>query len=282
MMIFTPSRVTSRVASEAAAVGSTASPVTKTSFLPITPPKRSLMRSRMISNPSRWRLPSRGEVAGQRLQHPDLVLSAELLPLDGADAERHRDEAQQQHHPLHVSHADSPLVDREMLRLERASGAATRLTGTGTDSNRSVPSPPAPCTLSPPARWAPVDSSWFSTSPWPPGFSTRRCSIPPSTAASSPSSTRCTAPLTAADVRNLTAPITGSGRSRSWVEHSPGPTLSSHARVQAAMANRIRAVAGKELHRHCPELGLVEASQERIHARRRWRSGSRPGTHRTQ
>ena len=58
VMIFTPSRVTSRVASEAAAVGSTASPVTKTSFLPITPPKRSLMRSRMISNPSRWRLPS--------------------------------------------------------------------------------------------------------------------------------------------------------------------------------------------------------------------------------
>ena len=49
VMIFTPSRVASRVASEAAAVGSTASPVTNTSFLPITPPKRSLMRSRMIS-----------------------------------------------------------------------------------------------------------------------------------------------------------------------------------------------------------------------------------------
>ena len=36
-------------ASEAAPVGSTASPVTRTSFLPITPPKRLLMRSRMIS-----------------------------------------------------------------------------------------------------------------------------------------------------------------------------------------------------------------------------------------
>ena len=49
VMIFTPSRVASRVASEAAAVGSTASPTAKTSFLPITPPKRVLMRSRMIS-----------------------------------------------------------------------------------------------------------------------------------------------------------------------------------------------------------------------------------------
>ena len=48
-MILTPSRVASRVASEAAAVGSTASPTAKTSFLPITPPKRVLMRSRMIS-----------------------------------------------------------------------------------------------------------------------------------------------------------------------------------------------------------------------------------------
>ena len=49
VMILTPSRVASRVASEVAAVGSTASPVAKTSFLPITPPKRALMRSRMIS-----------------------------------------------------------------------------------------------------------------------------------------------------------------------------------------------------------------------------------------
>ena len=49
MMIFTPSRVASRVASEAATVGSTASPVTKTSFFPMTPPNFSLMRSRMIS-----------------------------------------------------------------------------------------------------------------------------------------------------------------------------------------------------------------------------------------
>ena len=49
VMILTPSRVASRVASEAAAVGSTASPTAKTSFLPITPPKRALMRSRMIS-----------------------------------------------------------------------------------------------------------------------------------------------------------------------------------------------------------------------------------------
>ena len=53
MRIFTPSRVISRVASLAAAVGSTASPLTSTSFLPMTPPKRSLMRSRMISYPSR-------------------------------------------------------------------------------------------------------------------------------------------------------------------------------------------------------------------------------------
>ena len=49
VMIFTPSRVASRVASEAAAVGSAASPTARTSFLPITPPKRLLMRSRMIS-----------------------------------------------------------------------------------------------------------------------------------------------------------------------------------------------------------------------------------------
>jgi hypothetical protein len=49
VMILTPSRVASRVASEAAAVGSTASPLTSTSFLPITPPNWLLMRSRMIS-----------------------------------------------------------------------------------------------------------------------------------------------------------------------------------------------------------------------------------------
>jgi hypothetical protein len=49
LMIFTPSRVARRVASDAAAVGSGASPTANTSFLPITPPKRSLMRSRMSS-----------------------------------------------------------------------------------------------------------------------------------------------------------------------------------------------------------------------------------------
>ena len=49
VMILTPSRVARRVASEATAVGSGPSPTAKTSFLPITPPKRPLMRSRMIS-----------------------------------------------------------------------------------------------------------------------------------------------------------------------------------------------------------------------------------------
>ncbi len=47
-MILTPSRVMRRLASLAAAVGSTPSPTTKTSFLPMTPP-RSLIMSRMIS-----------------------------------------------------------------------------------------------------------------------------------------------------------------------------------------------------------------------------------------
>jgi len=49
VMIFTRSRVASRVASEAAAVGSGASPTTRTSLRPITPPNWLLMRSRMIS-----------------------------------------------------------------------------------------------------------------------------------------------------------------------------------------------------------------------------------------
>ena len=49
VMIFTPSRVAKRVASDAAAVGSGASPITRTSLRPITPPKRLLIRSRIIS-----------------------------------------------------------------------------------------------------------------------------------------------------------------------------------------------------------------------------------------
>ena len=64
-MILTPSRVMSRVASLAAAVGSGASATTKVSFLPMTPP-RSLIMSRTISKPSRCRLPSpaSGPVSG--------------------------------------------------------------------------------------------------------------------------------------------------------------------------------------------------------------------------
>src|SRR6266704_73057 len=56
VIIFTPSRVMRRLASLAAAVGSVASPTTKTSLLPMTPPC-ALMRSRMASEPSMWRLP---------------------------------------------------------------------------------------------------------------------------------------------------------------------------------------------------------------------------------
>ena len=65
VMIFTPSRVASLVASVAAAVGSGASATTNVSFLPITPP-RSLIMSRTISKPSRCRLPSpaSGPVSG--------------------------------------------------------------------------------------------------------------------------------------------------------------------------------------------------------------------------
>ena len=78
-----------------------------------------------------------GEVAGQRLEHPDLVLSTERLSLDGVEAERHRDQAEHYHRPLHVSHADSPLVDRECF-YGNGRSAASRLMEAERDNNRSV------------------------------------------------------------------------------------------------------------------------------------------------
>src|SRR3990167_3780428 len=65
--ILTPSRAIRRFASLAAAVGFGMSAIAKVSFFPMTPP-RALMRSRMISYPARWRLPSEesGPVSGSR------------------------------------------------------------------------------------------------------------------------------------------------------------------------------------------------------------------------
>src|SRR5207253_1821813 len=97
VMILTPSRVISRFASLAAAVGSGASAATNTSFLPMTPP-RSLIMSRTISYPSRCRLPSpaSGPVSGSstpilyspesdKFEHADLVLARERLAVDACE-----------------------------------------------------------------------------------------------------------------------------------------------------------------------------------------------------
>ena len=95
--ILTFSRVMSRLASLAAAVGSGTSATTKTSFLPITPP-RSLMRSRTISKPSRWRLPSpaSGPVSGSStpiLYSPDWAWTATSQPApEGHEREQGGDE----------------------------------------------------------------------------------------------------------------------------------------------------------------------------------------------
>src|SRR5215813_8580204 len=83
--ILTLSRVMSRLASLAAAVGSGTSATTKVSFLPITPP-RSLIRSRTISKPSRWRLPSpaSGPVSGSStpiLYSPDWAKTVTSQPV---------------------------------------------------------------------------------------------------------------------------------------------------------------------------------------------------------
>src|SRR5215470_1987196 len=85
VMILTPSRVMRRLASLAAAVGSVASATANTSFLPMTPP-RSLMRSRTISRPSTWRLPSKasGPVIGSRT--PILYSPEVACPPTGASS----------------------------------------------------------------------------------------------------------------------------------------------------------------------------------------------------
>ena len=78
VMIFTPSRVASRVASEAAAVGSTASPGHEDQLLAHHAAEALVDEVAHDLVALEVPLALGGEVAGQRLQHPDLVLSAEL------------------------------------------------------------------------------------------------------------------------------------------------------------------------------------------------------------
>ena len=124
VMIFTPSRVASRVASEAAAVGSTASPDGEDQLLAHHAAEAAVDEVAHDLVALEVQLALDGEVARERLEHPDLVLAAGRLlrlehePAPSASATR----------PAITIHftclIPSPLSSTRGVPLERMDAAA--------------------------------------------------------------------------------------------------------------------------------------------------------------
>src|SRR5207245_2920910 len=117
-----------------------------------------------------------GEIAGERLQHPDLVLAAGLLlSLHGADAERQRDQTNDR--PLRVPHA--PALLSMMCRSapdvaallgpgvgqRQASRRRRRMDGENSPRARRQQAAGA-SVISCGAKWKSASSSGRTTSPW--------------------------------------------------------------------------------------------------------------------